>query len=171
MKSGISSSSVEALRNKGEGIASSLSSYDHSRFLLATRPPRYFLLSFLSLHSLWIQPSSYAFIGFGADSTASSLWIPLIFFHSTAFTTRIEGIYWKLLDTSLNLTTRPPGRFRYPSGFLGWHNEENECQETKYTLPFWFESIKLDQLFKTNSNVGELLIDLKPLILISSMNI
>ncbi|KGN51411.1 hypothetical protein Csa_007923 [Cucumis sativus] len=40
MKSGISSSSVEALRNKGEGIASSLSSYDHSRFLLATRPPR-----------------------------------------------------------------------------------------------------------------------------------
>uniref|UniRef100_A0A9I9EJ10 Uncharacterized protein n=1 Tax=Cucumis melo TaxID=3656 RepID=A0A9I9EJ10_CUCME len=40
MKSGISSSSVEALRNGGEGIASALSSSDHSRLLLANRPPR-----------------------------------------------------------------------------------------------------------------------------------
>lgn len=51
MKSVASPSSVEALRNGSDGIASALSSSDQSRLLLATRPPRYFLL-YLSLPSL-----------------------------------------------------------------------------------------------------------------------
>lgn len=69
MKSGVSSSSVEALRNGGEGIASALSSSDHSRLLLSTRPPRYFLLSLLCLHSLWLESSSYALIVVRAEFT------------------------------------------------------------------------------------------------------